>query len=75
MDVHAVHGLDDNSSVLGRLEVGKCKTSENAIVEMVVEGIGLGKVEFQHDGSQRFLSNCKWNVLDNDGGRDQLVTV
>lgn len=75
VDVHAIHGLDDDSGVLGRLKVGKGQAPENTIVEMVVKGIGLGQMHLEHDGGQRLLADGKGNVLDDNGGGDELVGV
>lgn len=75
MDVHSIHSVNDDPCILGRLEVGKGKASKNTIVEVVVEGIGLGKLHLQHDGRQCLFAYGKRDVLDDDGGRDKLVTV
>lgn len=70
MDIHSIHRLDNNASILGGLEVGESESSKNAIIEMVVESIGLGKVHVQHDGSKRLFADSKRDVLNDDGGRD-----
>ena len=75
VDIHAVHGFNNDASVLGRLEVGKGQTTEYAVVEVVVEGIWLWEVHFKHHGGEAFFADSKRNVLDDNGGRDELLAV
>lgn len=73
--VHAIHGVNDDARVLGRLKVGKGEAAEDAIVKVVVEGVGLGQVHVEHDGGERLLAHGKGNVLDDNGRGDELVAV
>lgn len=75
MDVHPVHGFDDDSGIFGGLEIRKGETSEDTIVEVVVEGIGLGEIHVQHDGRQGLLADSKRDVFDDNGGGDELVAI
>jgi hypothetical protein len=43
-----IHGLDYYSGLLRRREIGKGKASEDAVVEMVIEGVWKGKSHFRH---------------------------
>lgn len=75
VDIHSVHGFNYHASVLGGLEVGESQATENTVIEVVVEGIWLGKVHLEHDGSQGLLANCKGNVLDNNSSGNELVGI
>lgn len=75
MNLHGVHGFNDDPRVLGRLEVRKGQAPKDAVVEVVVEGIGLRQVHFEHDGCQRLLAHGKGDVLNDNGRGDELVPV
>jgi hypothetical protein len=49
MDIHAIHCLNNQARVISRLKVGKGQASEDAVIEMVVKGVWLRKVHFEHD--------------------------
>ena len=73
VELEVVHGLDDLGCLLGSGEVCESKTPEDAIVEVVVEGIGQGKAKLSHEGDELFLLDGEGNVLDDDGGGDELL--
>lgn len=69
----AVEPLDDGLRVEGALEVGKSEAAEDAVVEVVVEGIRLGKAQVRHDLGEHLFPHVERDVLDDDGRRDQVV--
>lgn len=75
VDIHAVHGFNDYSSVFGRLEVGESETAEDAIVKVVIEGVGLRQVHLEHDGSEGLLADSERDILDDNSGRNKLIGV
>ena len=75
MDIHTVHGFNDHACVLCRLEVGESQATENTVVKVVVEGVWLRKVHFEHNRSKGLLSYGKGDVLDNNGSGDKLVGI
>jgi hypothetical protein len=75
VNIHSVHGINYHPSVLSGLEVGESQTTENAIIEVIVEGIWLREVHVEHDRSKRLLSDGKGNVLDNNSSGDKLIGI
>lgn len=73
VELEVVHGLDDGGRLLGGGEVGKGQAPEDAVVEVVVEGIGQGQAEVGHELDQLLLLDGEGDVLDDDGGGDQLL--
>lgn len=75
MNIHAIHSVNDNPRILGRLEVGKGKSPEDAVVKMVIEGVRLREIHVEHDGRQRLLAHGERDVLYDDGSGNELVPV
>ena len=68
-----VEGLDDLCRLLRRREVGECQTPENAIIEVVVEGVWKWEVQVIHHIHQLLLLDCERDVLDYDRRGNKLV--
>lgn len=68
-----VEHIDDGRRFLCRGEVGKSQTPKDTIVEVVVERVGQGKVQFGHQLHQLFFLDGKGDVLDDNGGGDQFI--
>lgn len=76
VEVEVVHGVNDLGSFIGSGKVCKCESTEDTIVEMVVESVWQRQVHIGHDLHELFFLNRKGDVLDDDCSRDQvLVTV
>ena len=73
LEFKVVHGVDDSGSLVGRGEVGESQSTENTVVEMVVEGVGKGETHVSHQLDQLLLLDGKRNVLDDDSGGDELL--
>jgi len=73
LELHVIHRTDDMSCLLGVGEVCKGKTSEDAVVEVVIESVGKRKLHFRHESDKLLLLNGEGYVLDNDSGRDKLL--
>lgn len=73
LELKVVEHLDDRGGLLGRREVCKGKTPEDAIVKVVVEGIRERQVHLGHELHQLLLLHRERDVLDHDRSRDQLV--
>ena len=73
LELKVVHSVDDGGRLIGRGEVGESQSTENAIVEMVVEGVGERKAHISHQLNQLLFLDGKWNVLDDDSGRNELL--
>lgn len=65
--------LDDGLGIQGALEVGEGETTENAVIEVVVEGIRLGKAKVGHDLGKHLFPHVERDVLDDNGGRDEVT--
>jgi hypothetical protein len=72
MQLKMIHGVYDLRRLLGCSEVGESQTSEDSIVEVVIEGVWERQPQISHQLHQLFLLHCERNVLDNNGGRDQF---
>lgn len=68
-----VQHIDHGGSFLGGCKVGKRKTTENAVVEVVIKSIWKRKIHLGHQLHQLFLLDCERNILDYDRSRNQLV--
>lgn len=75
LQLKVVHRLNHDRRLLGRGEVGKRQATEDTIVEMVVEGIGQRQAEIGHQLHQLLLLDRKGDVLNDDGGGDQLFVA
>jgi hypothetical protein len=75
LELHMVHRLDDYRSLFGGSEVCKCQSPENSAVEVVVEGVGKGEVHLCHELHELLLLDGKGDVLDDNGGRDELIVL
>jgi len=75
LELHMVHRLDDYRSLFGRSEVCKCQPPENSAIEVVVEGVGKREVHLCHELHELLLLDSKGDVLDDNGGRDELVVL
>ncbi|KAB8627241.1 hypothetical protein FH972_026074 [Carpinus fangiana] len=73
VEVQVIHGLDDGGRLLRRGEVGKGQAAEDAVVKVIVEGIGQGQGHVGHDGDQLLLLDGKGDVLDDDCGGDEVL--
>lgn len=73
MDLQAVHGLNDQARILRGLEVRERQTTEDAAIEVVVEGVRLGQMQVGHELGQRLLADGERYILNHDRGRDKLV--
>jgi len=72
-DVVAIQSNDDGISLVGVTEVGKSESSEDTIIVMVVEGIRQRSLETLDDGQEGLFLHRERNILDHDGGRDDLI--
>lgn len=45
VDIHAIHGFDNDPGVLSRLEVGKSESPKHAIVKVIIECIWLRQIQ------------------------------
>lgn len=68
-----VEHLDHRGGLFGGGEVCKRQAPKDAIVEMVVERVGKREAQFGHQLHQLFLLDGKRDVLDDDGGQDQVI--
>lgn len=75
VDLKAIHGFYYETGIFGRLEVGKGEPAEDAPIEVIVEGIRLGQMEIRHQLSQSLFPDGEGDVLDNDGGGDELIGI
>lgn len=68
-----VQNFNHGGGLFGRREVGESQTTENAIVEVVVEGVGKWQVHIRHQLNQLLLFHGKRNIFDDNGGWNQLI--
>ena len=73
VQLEVVHRVDDGGRLLGGGEVGKGQASEDAVVKVVVEGIGQRQAQVSHELHQLLLLDGEGDVLDDDGGGDELL--
>ena len=73
LELHMVHSVDNMSCLLGVGEICKGKTSEDAVVEVVIESIRKRKLHFRHELDELLFLDGKGYVLDNDSGRNKLL--
>ena len=66
--------LDDGLGVQGALEVGEGETTENAVIEVVVEGIRLGKAKIGHNLGKHLFPHVERDILDDNGGRNKVAS-
>jgi hypothetical protein len=74
-EFHVVESVDDLVSLTRGGEVSKGQTSEDAIVEVVVEGIGQRQVHVNHELNKLLFLDSEGDVLDDNGSGDQLVII
>jgi hypothetical protein len=70
-----IHGLNDNRRLFRGREIRECEAAEDAVVEVVVEGVGEGEVHLGHDFGELLALDREGDVLDDDGGWDELFAV
>ncbi len=75
LEVHVIHSSNNMSRLLGVREVGKSKTSEDALVEVVIESVRKWELHLSHESDELLFLDSEGDVLDDDGGRDQLIVV
>jgi hypothetical protein len=75
LDIESIHSLDNSPGILCRLEVGKRKTAEDTVIEVVVEGIRLGQLHVKHQRCKLLLSDSERDILDNNSSRDELFGI
>ena len=73
LQLKVVEHLNHGSRFLCGGEIGKRQTAEDAVVKVVVESVGQGKVQLGHQLHQLFFLDGERDILDDDGGRDQLI--
>ena len=73
LELHVIHRVDNMSCLLGIGEVCKRKTSKDAIVEVVIKGVGKRELHFRHQSNELLLLDRERNVLDNNSGWDKLL--
>lgn len=67
--------VNHHLSLVGRCEIGKSQSTEDAVIEVIVEGVWKGKIHVRHQLHQLLLFHGKGDVLDDDGGRDEVVVL
>lgn len=67
-----VHCIDDGGRLVSRREICEGQTPKNAVVEMVVERVWQRKAHLRHNVDQLLFLDRKRDVLDDNGGRDEL---
>jgi hypothetical protein len=72
LELHMIHSVDNMSRLLWVSEICKGKTSEDAVVEVVIESIRKRQLHFRHESNKLLLLDCERYVFDNDSGRDEL---
>lgn len=70
-----VQNLDHGGRLLGRGEVGESQAPKYAVVKVVVERVGQRQVQLGHQLHQLFLLDSERDVLNDDGGGDQLIVT
>ena len=68
-----VERVDDHSRLFCRCEVCKGQAAEDAIVEMVVEGVGQREIQLGHQLDQLLFLHGEGNIFDDNGGGDQFI--
>jgi hypothetical protein len=73
VELKVVHVVNDGRRLVRVGEVGESQTAENAIVEVVVEGVWERQSHVGHNRDELFLLDGERNVLDDDGSRDEFL--
>ena len=75
LELKVIEVFDHDGGLLGRGEIGKGQASEDAVIEVVVEGVRQRQTHFRHQLHQLLLLHRERDVFDDDGGRDELVVA
>src|ERR1700761_6819933 len=73
VQLEMVHRVNHSSRFFGIREIRKRQATENAIIEMVVESVRKRQTELGHNAHELLLLDREWDVLDHNGGRDEVV--
>lgn len=72
MQFKVVHVFYHLRCLLGRREVGKGEPSKDAIVEVIIEGVGQGQAQIGHELHELLLLHGERDILNDNGRRDEL---
>jgi len=72
LEFHVIHRVDNMSCLLGVREVCKGKTSKDAVVKVVIEGIRKGELHFRHERNKLLFLDGEGYIFDDNSGRDEL---
>ena len=72
LKLHVIHRVDNMSRLFGVGEVCKGKTSEHAIVEVIIERIREWQLHLRHEGDQLLFLDSERYIFDNNSCRDEL---
>ena len=75
MELEVVHCIDDGRSIFGVRKVCKSQSTEDTIIEMVIEGIWQRKTHVSHDTHELFLLYRERNILDDDRSWNEVILL
>ena len=70
-----IQSVDDLIGLRRRGEVGKRETTEDTVIEVIVECIWERQVHVDHQLNELLLLDCERDILDNNGSRNELFII
>lgn len=68
-----IQRLNHRSGLFGRGKIRKRQSTEDPVVEVIVEGVGERKVHVRHQRYQLLFLDSKWDVLNHNGRGNQFI--
>lgn len=75
LDIVPVQRGNHTRCFVWRAEICKRQSAEDTVVVVVVECVGERRAKGLHHAQQCLAGDGEWNVLDHDGGRDDIVVL
>lgn len=75
LEIEVIQIINDNSCLVSRREVCKCKATEDSVIEVIIESIWQRKAHLRHHIDQLLFSDRERYILDDDGSGYKLIVA